>query len=55
MSIYGVAPSDERVTGAVLKYVAECNGSISADGIASGEKHTSGLVRESSEIRRIER
>jgi FAD/FMN-containing dehydrogenase len=51
VNVTGVAPSDERVTRAVLEFVAELHGSISAEhGIGTAKRAYIRLVRSASEI-----
>jgi FAD/FMN-containing dehydrogenase len=51
VNVTGVAPDDERVTEAVLRYVASLHGSISAEhGIGAAKRAYVGLVRSPDEI-----
>ncbi len=51
VNVTGIAPDDEKVTGAVLRYVARLHGSISAEhGIGAAKREYVGLVRSDDEI-----
>src|SRR5262249_51459690 len=51
VNVTGVAPDDERVTEAVLRFVASLHGSISAEhGIGTAKRAYVGFVRSSTEL-----
>jgi len=51
VNVTGVAPDDERVTDAVLRYVVELHGSISAEhGIGTAKRRWLHLVRSEAEL-----